>query len=123
MRIVFDVETDGLLNDLSKIHCIEIKDIDNGTELSFTPENIEVALPILENAKELIGHNVLKFDIPAIQKVYPGFNPKGKIFDTLICSRLIWTDIKDRDFRSVNSFNYPMRLVGRHSLESWGYRL
>ena len=123
MRLVFDIETNGLLESLNKIHCIEIKDIDNGTELSFTPENVEVALPILENAEELIGHNVLKFDIPAIQKMYPGFKPKGKIFDTLICSRLIWTDIKDRDFRGVNSFGFPMRLVGRHSLEAWGYRL
>ena len=96
MRLVFDIETNGLLENLTKIHCIEIKDIDNGTELSFTPEYIEAALPILENAKELIGHNILKFDIPSLQKVYPTFNPKGKITDTLICSRLIWTDIRDR---------------------------
>ncbi len=123
MRLVFDIETNGLLENLTKVHCIEVKDIDNGTELSFTPEHIEAALPILENAKELIGHNVLKFDIPSLQKVYPTFNPKGKITDTLICSRLIWTDIRDRDYRAVNNMNFPMKLVGRHSLESWGYRL
>ena len=123
MNIIFDIETNGLLEELNKIHCIEIKDIDNGTELSFTPENIEAALPILENAELLIGHNVTKFDIPALQKVYSNFKPKGKILDTLICSRLIWTDIKDRDFRAVHNMNFPMKLVGRHSLKSWGYRL
>ena len=111
---IFDIETNGLLEELNKIHCIEIKDIDNGTELSFTPENIEAALPILENAELLIGHNVTKFDIPALQKVYSNFKPKGKILDTLICSRLIWADIKERDYRSVNTMNFPMKLVGHY---------
>ena len=123
MRIIFDIESNGLLETLDKIHCIEIKDIDNGTTLSFTPENIETALPILENAELLIGHNILKFDLPAIQKVYSNFKPQGKILDTLICSRLIWSDIKDSDFRAVNTMNFPMKLVGRHSLKAWGYRL
>ena len=123
MRILFDLESDGLLDALTKIHCIEIKDIDNGKTKSFSPENIKDAIPLLEEAEEIVGHNILKFDIPALQKVYPKFNPKGKITDTLICSRLIWTDIKDRDFRAVHNINYPIKLVGRHSLESWGYRL
>ena len=123
MRILFDLESNGLLDTLTKIHCIEIKDLDTEETQSFSPENIKDALPLLEAAEELVGHNILKFDIPALQKVYPKFNPKGKIIDTLICSRLIWTDIKDRDFRAVHNINYPMKLVGRHSLESWGYRL
>lgn len=123
MRILFDLESNGLLDTLTKIHCIEIQDIDTGKEHSFSPENIEEALSLLEAAEELVGHNVLKFDIPAVQKVYPKFNPKGKITDTLICSRLIWTDIKDRDFKAVHNFGYPIKLVGRHSLESWGHRL
>ena len=43
--------------------------------------------------KGLIG-----FDVPAIQKIYPWFRPKAKLHDTLMYSRIIWTDLKDADF-------------------------
>lgn len=120
MKIIFDTETNGFLSDVSKIHCIVIKDIDTQKVLSFKFDEIDKALEILNKADLLVGHNILKFDIPVIQKIYPNFNYTGEVLDTLIISRLIWTNLKEEDFK-IKSL--PLKLAGRHSLESWGYRL
>ncbi len=42
--------------------------------------------------------------------------------DTLVLTRLVWPHIKERDFELVKR-GFPKKLIGRHSLESWGYRL
>tara|TARA_Y100000114_G_C11751404_1_gene324500 strand:- start:337 stop:2106 length:1770 start_codon:yes stop_codon:yes gene_type:complete len=123
MRLVFDIEADGLLDTLTKIHCIVIHDLDSKELFSFGPDKIDEAITMLEKADVVIGHNVIGYDIPAIKKVYPTFSIPPYV-DTLICSRLIWSDIKENDFRfQRKSPDFPSRLIGKHSLESWGYRL
>ena len=72
-RLAFDIETNGLLPELDRIHCLEIKDVDTGQEYSFGPREVELGIDVLEKADEIIGHNILGFDIPAIYKVYPDF--------------------------------------------------
>ena len=79
-------------------------------------------LSILENADTIIGHNICSYDIPAIQKLYPAFKPKGKVIDTLILARMFWPDILDIDFKNKWE-TMPMQLYGRHSLEAYGHRL
>ena len=103
MRLVFDIETNGLLPELTTIHCIAFKNIDTNEIKSFGPECVEDALLFLSKATELIGHNIINFDIPAIQKVYPGWNTEAKITDTLILSRLIKADLKNEDFERVRT--------------------
>ena len=120
MNIIFDIETNGFLSDVTKIHCIVIKDIDSKKVLSFKYDNIDNAIKIISDANLLVGHNVQKYDLPVIKKLYPDFTYKGKVFDTLLVSRLIWTNQKEEDFRRKE---VPLKLAGRHSLESWGYRL
>jgi DNA polymerase I len=44
----------------------------------------------------------------------------GKIFDTLVGTRLIFSDIKDKDF-SIKDF--PKDCIGKHSLKAWGNRI
>ena len=107
--MIFDIETDGLKP--TKIHCIVI----NGQ--AFT--DIDKAVEMLGFASEIIGHNIINYDIPAIQKFYPYFQPKN-VIDTLVLSRLIFPDMMDRDMVRKD---YPRKLIGRHSLEAWGYRL
>ena len=134
-RYIFDCETDGLLDTLTRVHSLVQRDLDSGFTISATPNDygsvdptiitdwtVEEALHALMHADEIIGHNIIKFDIPALQKVFPWFQPKGKITDTLICSRLIWSDISDHDLKQVRK-GYPGKLVGSHSLKAWGYRL
>lgn len=110
-RLAFDIETDGLLDELTCIHSIAMVDIDTGegwsctdhpgyvSPLGHTVLTIEEGLRLLQEADEIIGHNIIKFDIPAIIKVYPWwFISRQKVTDTLILSRLIWPEIRDNDF-------------------------
>ena len=118
MRYVFDIETDGLLDTVSKVHCLILKDIDTNEIISYV-DNWEEGVKRLEDAELIIGHNVIKYDIPVLKKLTT-FNPKGLVRDTLVCTRLIWADIKQGDFTRTN---FPTKLIGSHSLRAWGHRI
>ena len=127
MRLLFDVETNGLpRKGMDRIHCLVVKDLDNNQVLRFndtgTGRSITEGVNLLAEAKLLVGHNVVYFDIPVIQDLYPFFQYNGDVIDTLILSRLFYPDILTRDFRK-RAIGMPPKLYGRHSLESWGYRL
>ena len=122
MRLAFDIETDGLLPELTKIHCIVLINLDDNTKYRFGPNDYKKGLQLLRNADEIWGHNILGYDIPAIKKLHPNWTFNGVTRDTLILSRLFFTDLLDRDFRSRPA-NMPANLYGRHSLEAWGHRL
>ena len=101
-NIVFDIETDDL--DATKVWCIVAKEVDGDT-YKFGPDELEDGLDLLRSAKTLIGHNIIGFDLPVLQKLF-NFTYSGKLIDTLVMSRL---------------YN-PIRENG-HSLKTWGYRL
>ena len=122
MRLAFDIETDGLLRGLTKIHCIAAKDLDTKEQYFWDNGSIKEGLDFLLTADELWGHNIIGYDYQAIREVYPKWVYTGKTYDTLILSRLFFTDLLDRDFRSRPA-NMPANLYGRHSLEAWGHRL
>ena len=124
--LVFDLETDGLLNDLTKIHCLVIYDSDTDSTIVYNDQGNEEPIvrgvQRLEDADVIVGHNVIGFDIPAIRRIYPWFMPTAFVLDTLLLSRLYHTDIIEVDKkRSIP--NMPLQTYGRHSLESYGYRL
>ena len=87
---VMDIETDGLYDKASKVHCIVLHDINGGTTLSFDPGSIDSALEHLSRADVLIGHNICFYDIPVLNKLFPDVEINARIIDTLICTRLIW---------------------------------
>jgi DNA polymerase I len=122
--LIFDIETDGLLDKVTRIHCLVIKFLETGTVLKFGPDDGGVlpGLKLLEVADCIVGHNIVRFDIPVIQKFYPWFNPKGKVRDTLIMAKLIWPNLKALDAKAKVK-DFPKQLTGRHSLEAWGWRL
>ena len=122
MRLVFDIETDGLLRGLSVIHCIVARDLDTNQEYRWDNGDIPDGLKFLGEASELWGHNIVGYDVEAIKELVQGWTYKGKLFDTLILSRLFFTDLLDKDFRTKPA-NMPAQLYGRHSLEAWGHRL
>ena len=102
MKLIFDIETDDL--NATKVWCIVAKEVD-GKSYRFTPDEIEDGIKLLEQADTLIGHNIIGFDLPVLEKLY-NFKYSGKVIDTLVMSRL---------------YN-PVRENG-HSLKTWGYRL
>lgn len=124
-RIVADIETDGLLDTLTKIHCICTMDLDTGEERSFNPSEIDAGIAYLETASELIFHNGIGFDLVALRKIYPNFSTDGiTLTDTLVLSRLCRPDLKNDDFTQVSTTGQlSPRLRGSHSLRAWGFRL
>jgi len=124
--LVFDLETDGLYDDVTRIHCLVIYDSETDQTLVFNDEGSEEPISrgvqLLETADVICGHNIISYDIPVLQKVYPWFEPTALVVDTLLLSRLYHNNILDVD-RKQNWDQMPSQLYGRHSLESYGYRL
>ena len=77
--IVFDLETDGLLRDVSTIHCLVLHDTEEDETHVFNDlgsvEPLIRGLTLLEEADCIVGHNIINYDIPVIQKLYPFFEP------------------------------------------------
>lgn len=134
MRFVIDIESSDLLQkglDYTvmpyklrpdyRIYCIVIRHVDSpaiktlvGAEI--TKENLQ---HVLRKCTELIGHNIVSFDLPVLKLAglldydiaFPGkqttlFGKPVEITDTLLWSKLLNAD-----------------RFGGHSLEAWGKRL
>lgn len=99
---VFDIETDGLLDKVTKIHCLSYRTFINGEEIdrgSIT--DYEVMRHFIRSQTVLVGHNIIRYDVPVIQKIL-GIIVEARLIDSLALS---W-------------YLYPTRI--KHGLESWG---
>ena len=132
MRLIFDIETNGLLDELDRVHCLVIRNLDTDEHFSFRndghPDNLArlvEGVAMLDKADLIAGHNVISFDIPALKKLYPWFNPKGTVHDTIVMTRLMWPKdvLRERDFRLNKEGRLPGNLIGAYSLQAWGHRL
>lgn len=114
---VFDIETNGFLATMDKTHCIAVEDSETGEKMS--AQDVTEGIQILKDADVVGGHNVLNFDLPALELTH-GYKHTGKVFDTLVASRVIWPDLAVRDLaaRKVDG-----SLIGSHGLKAWGQRL
>lgn len=127
-RVVLDIETNGFLDDLTRVHCLVLRDMDSDKILSCTNDDgkrwkIEAGLQALATAEKIYGHNIVGFDLPAIKKVYPSFELRGQVRDTYLAASMRWAHIKEVDFAQARRGQLPGRLIGNQSLEAWGYRL
>lgn len=139
-RLLFDLETDNLLDSVTKIHCGVIYDLDTGEVLEYRPGNVHEIPAVLATATELWGHNIIAYDIPVLAKLYPAESQaflekfkgtEGKqVFDSLVMSRLIWPDIMANDTQNLAAGRIDLpdssakkSLIGSHSLKAWGLRL
>jgi hypothetical protein len=119
---VFDLESDGLYDKVTKIHCIVIYDITSQQTFTYGPDRIADAIAHLATADVLIGHNVCFYDCPVLQKLHL-FDCKARIIDTLICTRLIWPKEKLYELDIEQYPQVPENLRGSASLKTWGWRL
>ena len=128
--LVFDIETDGLLNDATKIHCVAIHDTETDRTDVYNDQSpgqgmsspVVRAIQHLEVSTCIVGHNILSFDIPVIRSIFPWFTPPDNCIDTLLLSRLYHPNMMAVD-QKHQWRHMPLQLYGRHSLESYGYRL
>lgn len=121
---IFDIESDGFLKTMTKIHCVWIYILEDQEMYGFDPylDPIDDAVAMLESADTIIGHNIVQFDIPAIRKIYKKFKHK-MVFDTMVAAQLLYPDIGKTDYKRVIAGKLPGKLKGSHSLEAYGYRL
>lgn len=100
MLITLDIETN---TSHDNIWVVVTQDVDTGEVLehynSYTLE------PVLLNCEGVIGHNIIGFDSPVLERVWGIHIPVDILIDTLVLSRL-----------------YNPSLEGGHSLDSWGKR-
>ncbi len=100
MLITLDIETN---TSHDNIWVVVTQDVDTGEVLehynSYTLETL------LLNCKGVIGHNIIGFDAPVLERVWGIYIPVDILIDTLVLSRL-----------------YNPSLEGGHSLDSWGKR-
>ena len=126
MSLIFDLETNGLLHDVTRIHCLGIYDTETDQILVYNDEGntepLTRGIQRLEDASLIVGHNIINYDLPVIRKLYPWFQNVGRVLDTLVLSRICHADILKTDQKRKWK-NMPPQLVGRHSLEAYGYRL
>jgi len=126
MTLIFDIETNGLVHDVTHIHCLGIYDTDTDKTLVYNDEGnaepVVRGIQRLEDAELIVGHNIINYDIPVIRKLFPWFRATGRVLDTLVLSRICHADILKTDQKRKWK-HMPLQLYGRHSLEAYGYRL
>jgi len=101
MKIVFDIEADGLLDSLTKIHVMSWSVV--GSDTVRSTSDLVVMQQVLDRATVLVGHNIVAYDIPALAMF--GLTTKADLIDTLPLS---W-------------YLEPKRV--RHGLAQWGESL
>ncbi len=105
---VFDIETDSLFENCTTFWCAvslykgEVKHYVLQEGLQELSEDI---MEVANVGDIVVGHNIIDFDLPAIEKL-TGRLFQVKALDTLIFSRLLQPERR-----------------GGHSLEAWGQRL
>jgi DNA polymerase-1 len=88
MKLVFDIETDGLRPTM--IHCICAQDVDTGQTWTFRSDhgNIDNFPSLVTDGTVLIGHNILGYDLPVLRQLKNWNFDRATFVDTLVLSRL-----------------------------------
>jgi len=109
MRLVYDIETNGLLDTVDTIWLAVVKDIDTNEVFTLSDYDAESKplnelVPFLNKATVLIGHNIIGYDNVVMFKLLNWTPPATiKMIDTMIISQM-------------NNF----RREGKHSLKNFG---
>lgn len=105
-QIILDIEANGLKP--TKIWVIVVKEIDSGRLVEFSGDAVSNFRDYLRDndVVEIIGHNIIGYDIPVMEELLNIDFTSIKLTDTLVLSRLA----------------NPQR-EGGHSLKEWGIRL
>ena len=108
MKIIYDLETNGLVDTVSTIWIAVTKNIETNEIITFSDYDkdskpLNELLPFLNKAKVLIGHNIINYDNVVLHKLL-GWQPQNiKMIDTMLLSQM-------------NNF----RREGKHSLKNFG---
>lgn len=111
--MVFDIETDGLYDEATKVYCMSYTH--DGKDIK-TVISSNTILEKLNEAETLIGHNIITYDLLVLKKLF-NFVPKVLTIDTLALS---WYLTPNRNKHGLEDygveFGYPKVKV---SGEEW----
>lgn len=106
--IVFDCETNGLLEEADKIHVLSFSRDGKKFQSLFDYQDMR---NLLTTESILIGHNIVRYDIPVLEKIL-GIKIKAKLYDTLPMSWVINTDRPKHGLESFGEdFNVPKPVI------------
>jgi DNA polymerase I-like protein with 3'-5' exonuclease and polymerase domains len=109
MKIIYDIETNGLIDTVDTIWLVVTKNIDTNEIITFSDYDVDSKplnelVPFLNKATVLIGHNIIGYDNVVMHKLLNWTPPTSiKMIDTMIISQM-------------NNF----RREGKHSLKNFG---
>ena len=111
MRLVYDIEADGLQDEVTTVWMIVAYNIDNKQMYCFSDHgnlqgSIKDGVRFLENADLLIGHNVIGYDSCVLDKLHGSDLISKRTHDTWIMSQVLRYKRKHK-----------------HGLEGWGEHL
>lgn len=133
--LIFDIEANGLLVDVTKVHCMTIYDTHTHEYEHYSVDSehhppiikgVERLSEALRKGKCICGHNVINYDIPTLRKVFHIHwreDYEKQVLDTLIMARLIYSNLNVIDLGYVKGGRLPSNLYKSQSLRAWGYRL
>ena len=109
MKLVYDIETDGL--DATKIWVLIAKNVETNVIYKFSDHDtlhgsIKDGVRLLENADLLIGHNIIGFDNRVIDRLYGTSLNLQRCHDTFVMSQVL-----------------RYKRDHRHGLAGWGEKL
>lgn len=105
-RVIFDIEADGLYNQVENVWCICTCNVDTGERGDYSGAAIKLGIEYLQQQQCLVGHNIIGYDLPVLWKLYGKWDRVPLIIDTLVTSRFFKPERK-----------------GGHSLGAWGETL
>ena len=127
-HIITDIETNGLLDTVTKFWCAWIYDSATQEYKGYKAldEYIDALNVYGTSGYNLVFHNGIKYDVPCLKRLSGKdfvFDPRDCVVDTLVYARLVWSNIKDLDMGLIRSGRLPKELFGSHSLKAYGYRM
>ena len=108
--MIFDIEADGLLDDATKIHVMAWKE---GERIRHT-HNYDTMRGVLTNRPTLIGHSIITYDIPLVEKILD-IRINARLVDTLALS---WYVNHQRVFHGLESYGEDFG-VFKPQIDDW----
>lgn len=105
--LIADIETDGLLDTLTRVWCIGIGSADEDDVVVYADQPgylpLSEGLGRIREAGRVVFHNGVGFDFQAIERLYPGTLRLAQVIDTLILSRMADPEKKEHNLKALGA--------------------
>ena len=98
-KSIFDIETDGLLEEVTTVWCLVLRNIDDVNNVAVYTDyvvyknragDLEAGLAKLTLQRVIAGHNVIGYDLAVLKKLYNWSpDPATKVWDTWLMSLVL----------------------------------